>query len=134
VVASLRWSGYSFRRGGINEVYRAARANGAKGIALVSMLMGAGRWRSAASLHVYLVEVDPQLADVFRLVMSRAGIRVGAQGAEEDDDGDAPEAVSTGATDSSKKRKARSDKSNDAPAASRAAMAQFLAGANEKSG
>jgi hypothetical protein len=85
----LKWAGYSFRRGGINEIYLTAKANGMKGLDLLAHLLRAGRWRSAASLYVYLVDVDTELAKYFQLIMTRAGVTLGPQCAAAAPDDDA---------------------------------------------
>jgi hypothetical protein len=53
---SFRYSGHSFRRGGINSIRDAARAAGVNGDELRSVLMKFGRWRDPRSLEVYLTE------------------------------------------------------------------------------
>jgi hypothetical protein len=53
---SFRYSGHSFRRGGINSIRDAARAAGINGDELRSVLMKFGRWRDPRSLEVYLTE------------------------------------------------------------------------------
>jgi hypothetical protein len=50
----LRFSGHSFRRGGINAVRDAARAAGVEDAALTTQLMRYGRWRDPRSLLIYL--------------------------------------------------------------------------------
>jgi hypothetical protein len=53
---SFRYSGHSFRRGGINAIRDAARAAGVGGEQLRSILMKFGRWVDPRSLEVYLAE------------------------------------------------------------------------------
>ena len=71
------WSGYSFRRGGIDAVYRELRAQIQDNTTLIAQLMATGRWKSAASLRVYLADsnIDPALERHFALLgaTSRGG-------------------------------------------------------------
>jgi hypothetical protein len=53
---TFRYSGHSFRRGGINSIRDASRAKGINGDELRSVLMKFGRWRDPRSLEVYLTE------------------------------------------------------------------------------
>jgi hypothetical protein len=78
------WTAYSFRRGGINFVYQQAVAQGTKGLDLLALLMKTGRWQSVASLAVYLVELDSELASLLKLMCSRGGRMavLGSTGAE----------------------------------------------------
>ena len=53
---SFRYSGHSFRRGGINAIRDAARRVGIGGEELRSSLLTYGRWRDPRSLEAYLAE------------------------------------------------------------------------------
>jgi hypothetical protein len=72
-LVEMTWTGYSFRRGGINAVYTAARANGVAGLELLALLLKTGRWQSVSSLAVYLVDLDRELAALLKLMCSRGG-------------------------------------------------------------
>lgn len=87
----LRWTPYSFRRGGINIIYAAARAAGLRKMDLIIVLMEAGRWRSLASLMVYLMEIDSELANVFRLLCKASGRHLDLFNAAPDSDDEEPE-------------------------------------------
>ena len=51
---SVRFSGHSFRRGGINAIRDGARRAGVQDAALATLLMRFGRWRDPSSLLTYL--------------------------------------------------------------------------------
>jgi hypothetical protein len=78
------WSGYSFRRGGIDAVYRELRASIADNDTLIAELMATGRWRSAASLRVYLADssIDPSLEKHFSLLSKRGLAAAPAEGSQ----------------------------------------------------
>jgi hypothetical protein len=73
-----RWTAYSFRRGGINQLYAECRATNMTDIALLANLMYRGRWKSTSSLYTYLTDIDQPLAETFRLLMSRGNAALGA--------------------------------------------------------
>jgi hypothetical protein len=100
------WSGYSFRRGGINAVYRQLRADITDNETLVARLMTTGRWKSVSSLRVYLVELDRPLADWFAV---RLGAKAGGglqQRAEPGPEGIAKSASKTEGTASKRAKQA----------------------------
>ena len=94
----LRWTPYSFRRGGINTIYAAARAEGVRKLDLIIVLMEAGRWRSIASLMVYLVEIDNELANVFRLLCKASGKHLDLFNAAPDSDDEEPQPTAAAAS------------------------------------
>jgi hypothetical protein len=71
-----KWVGYSFRRGGINALLREAQAAGYAPEDLITYLMVRGRWRSASAAYTYLVDVDPALAEHFKLLMRATGAQL----------------------------------------------------------
>jgi len=58
----VRFSGHSFRRGGINAIRDMARAAGRDDASLRTLLMRYGRWRDERSLLVYLADNFTELA------------------------------------------------------------------------
>ena len=61
---SFRYSGHSFRRGGVNAIRDAARRQGASGDDLRTLLLKFGRWRDPRSVEVYLAEDFNALAEL----------------------------------------------------------------------
>jgi hypothetical protein len=74
LAAAAKWTAYTFRRGGINDIYAQMRRDGVSDPTLVlSTLRLRGRWKSDSSLLEYLVEIDEELAALLRVNMSRRG-------------------------------------------------------------
>ena len=67
------WSGYSWRRGGINAAREQAHKDGIRGWQLLAFIMHRGRWATTSSVVKYLVDVDPELANLLRLMQSQRG-------------------------------------------------------------
>ena len=71
---------------------------------MFAMLLTRGRWRSLASLHVYLVEVDAELAQYFRLFLSKHGIKLGPELADDQSDDEGGAAARAGPSDIARSR------------------------------
>ena len=65
---NIHIAGHSFRRGGINTIRDAARADGVDGHELQELLLRHGRWKDLRSVLPYLVASRASLADLTRRV------------------------------------------------------------------
>ncbi len=72
------WTGYSLRRGSINHLYMLDKRAGLALDVRAARLLAHGRWKSASSLLVYLVEIDDELAAHLKLRIGRTSSQASA--------------------------------------------------------